>query len=341
MIIYFTWEDRGNKNRVKYLRGALWRNGHRIIKRAPESLPEGSVWMAGLSHKNRDPLSPQTLALMKKAPGRVFFFQTNDENDFNVERIVDRQVHENALFLRNHWPSDPERIPAEIRDRTGFLNPLIAPFGAKPGRRLADRTIPILFYGVNTGRDNYEPGRTVREEALRRIKSARLPFVGGLVAHPEYRTPDYLRVDKISPKAHGKLMSDTRICLALWGNCPLTYRLFEGLSRRCLVAVPSLSAIQFVHCGLTPGRHYVEVKPDLSDLVGKLEDYLGNPVEAQQIADAGHRHFCENFRFSGVNLPQPLYADIVRSWRGRFAEANPGRLRRTVSAAVLSAVKNV
>jgi hypothetical protein len=40
MVVNFTWEDNGNKNRVKYMCGALWRNGHRIVRMASEGLPK-------------------------------------------------------------------------------------------------------------------------------------------------------------------------------------------------------------------------------------------------------------------------------------------------------------
>jgi hypothetical protein len=339
MKIYFTWEDKGNKNRVKYLRGALWRNGHRIAKKAPDRLPENAVWMFGLSHKILEPLPARTLSFMERAPGNVFFYQTNDENNFGIDRIPNPNVVSKALFLRNHWPSDIGRIPESIRGKTGFINPLIKPCAAKPGAPIVRRSVPILFYGVNTGSRNVN--RSCREEAMRRIRAAKLPLTGGLVRHPEYQTPADLLVEAISPREHDRLLSDTRICLALWGNCPLTYRLFEGLSRRCFVVTPSLSSIRFADGGLSAGSHYVEVKPDLSDLVETLEYYLTHPDEAQRIADSGHRHFLKVFQFRGVDLPQPLYREIAASWRGRLAEAHPGWLWRTAASGILPLLKSV
>ena len=133
----------------------------------------------------------------------------------------------------------------------------------------------------------------------------------------------------------------SRICLALWGNCPLTYRLYEGLSRRCLVVTPSLAEIRFVNGGLAPGRHYVEVKPDLSDLAEILDHYLRHLDEAQHIADAGHLHFAQVLRFSGVNFPQPLYLEITASWQDRFVEARSSALRKAVKSALLSLVRSI
>jgi hypothetical protein len=335
MNLHFTWEDPGNRSRTRLLRAALWRNGHRIRFGRPERVGRNDAWMIGLSHRIRTPVSREILAVAEKAEGPVFFYQTNDENDFQAWRIENPKVVEKALFLRNHWPSDIREIPESIRGKTGFINPLIKPFTARPGRPLERRSIPILFYGVNTGDANHGP--TCREMALRLIRNAGLPLTGGLVAHPEYATPHDLTVERMSPRRHRRLLSDARICLALWGNCPLTYRLFEGLSRRCLVVTPSLDSIRFSDCGLTPGRHYIEVKPDLSDLIKTLESCLRRPGESQRIADAGFQHFSRFFAFRGLNLPQTLYTEIVASWHGRLIEAEPSELQRRAAGALLSA----
>lgn len=41
---------------------------------------------------------------------------------------------------------------------------------------------------------------------------------------------------------------------------------------------------------LVPGQHYVEVKPDYSDLEDKMDYYLSHPSESLQIIDEAHRH---------------------------------------------------
>ena len=41
---------------------------------------------------------------------------------------------------------------------------------------------------------------------------------------------------------------------------------------------------------LVPGVHYVEIKPDYSDLIEKMEYYIAHPQEAQTIIDAAHKY---------------------------------------------------
>jgi spore maturation protein CgeB len=104
--------------------------------------------------------------------------------------------------------------------------------------------------------------------------------------------------------------------LALWGNCPLTFRFFEGLSRRCLVLAQDLSGLRFASCGLTPGVHYVAVKSDLSDLIEKASYYSSHCKDAQVIADAGFAHFKNYYAFRGVRYPAALFDEIAASWKG-------------------------
>ena len=66
---------------------------------------------------------------------------------------------------------------------------------------------------------------------------------------------------------------------------------FETLSSLAQ-ATPS---IRLLEDGLlVPGQHYVEIAPDLSDLVEKLDYFLSHPSEGREIAESGHRAWMDN-----------------------------------------------
>ena len=109
-------------------------------------------------------------------------------------------------------------------------------------------------------------------------------------------------------------LRDTFICIAPWGNHPLTYRVFEGLACRCLVLAQTLRDCAIVDDGLQPGRHYVEVAADLSNLVELTRHYLARHDEAQRIADAGHRHFVQRLAARGPLVSQWIFDACVASW---------------------------
>lgn len=73
------------------------------------------------------------------------------------------------------------------------------------------------------------------------------------------------------------------------GNGPFTHRVAEFLGLgTCMV---SLRFSTELHSPLIPGKHYVEVSDDLSDLIEKCEYYLENDEERETIAIAGSNFF--------------------------------------------------
>ena len=51
----------------------------------------------------------------------------------------------------------------------------------------------------------------------------------------------------------------------------------------------------FMEGALKPNYHYIEVKPDLSDMEEKMDDYTSHPDEAQAIIDHAHE-YVEQFK---------------------------------------------
>jgi hypothetical protein len=222
------------------------------------------------------------------------------------------------------------------------MNPILRPFSPHPGSPLRNREQTVIFFGVRTGGKNLPGDRNSREEAVRILQGHDLPFKGGLVdGGPEYPTPEALLVPRISGKEHFARLDSASICLCLWGHCPLTYRFFEGLSRRNLVVTQTLSGIRFARAGLEAGVHYVEIKADLSDMLEKLDHYLAHTDEAQRIADAGHERFRSHFAFRGLDFPQPLFEEICGTWRGILKEVREPTLRARALRRALPWIRNL
>jgi hypothetical protein len=313
MRIIFTEEDGITHTKARYCRGGLLRNYHRVyFLRGFDRIPPADLWFHGICHKTEITFPDPVRNAMERFKGGIVFFQNDDRLDFAVNKIPPTLRDRALLFLRNVWPADPENIDASIRDRTGLLNPFLKPDSARKGLELKLRSRPLSFYGAPTGGKRF-----TRIDAARILRKSGLPFDGGLYPIAELPPPPGdVSVDKLCPKEYRRVLSETRIALVLHGYNPLTFRLFECLSRRCLVLAQDLAGIRFAGCGLTAGRHYVAFREDLSDLEERVRYYLGHPDEAQTLADAGYEHFKSHFAFSGVNLPQPLYCQIVRSWKG-------------------------
>lgn len=323
MKFIFTEDSGSVHERARYMRGGLLRNYHKV-KTINEPICDinADIWLHGLSHLPGIQISEKTIERMEQFTGKIVFFQNDDNCDFAVEKIPLNLANRACQFLRNVWPSDEAAINPLLRDKTGLLNPLLKPNVSLPGRELKNRPIPISFFGAPTSGPNY-----TRIDALRMLKKAKIPLLGGLFqcSNPEVpQAPEDLLIQPLSLKKHMETIENSRITLALHGFNPLTFRFFEGFSRRSLVIAQSLSCIRFADCGLADGIHYVATTLDLSDLVDKISYYSSHPDEAQQIANAGHEHFKKYFCFQGVNLPQPLYNNIIATWKN--IEVKPGSI---------------
>jgi hypothetical protein len=313
MICLFTEEDSITHSQARYLRGGLWRNCHRVrVLRAFDRVPPADMWFHGLFYKTGSPFPEPVRCAMERFTGKIVFFQNDDDLSFALDKIPDSLRDRAALFLRNVWPANADDIHPSIRERTGLLNPFLKPCRAKAGTELICRPHRVSFFGAATG-----GGGLSRVKALRLLREAGVPFVGGLFNAPDLAPPPReFAADPLPKKTYLQTLGNTQLSLALHGNNPLSFRFFESFSRRCLVIAQDLGGIRFAGCGISAGRHYIAVKQDLSDLVDCVRYYLDHPAEAQAIANAGFAHFSSNFQFSGVDMSQPLYDEIVSSWKG-------------------------
>jgi hypothetical protein len=306
MNAYFSSECGNTINRSKYFRGALFRNGVTTKKCYPPNICQSEHWFYGINDNDTKPFDVELTNRILDYKGKFILFQ-NDDSDrifhHKIPEIVRYRIHS---YARNHI----DKAQYE-NEKLSLINPIIKPMRAHRGKNLNHRKIDVLFYGAMTGA---EPPHNPREKAVRLLKNSKLNFVGGLIFRPYYVPPKELIVPEIKQSEHDALLSDSKISLTLWGNNPLSYRLFEGFSRRSLVLAQSLKSLVFLDGGLQAGKHYVEIKEDLSDLEDKIDFYLHSEKEAQEIANNGFEHFKKYYQFSGVDFPQSLYEDSVKSF---------------------------
>ncbi len=342
MRIHFTGDGRQSFDRTRYLWGALIRNWHTVSKsRRWKPPPAGcDIWFHDV--EVQFPFAEHLKDRLHDFEGHLVLFRTDDRMDFPFQKIPNDLLSRANLFLAAHWRTDASAIPETFRDRCGYINPILRPFSPRSGSSLREREQRVVFYGVRTGGKNLPDGGNSREKALRTLLDKDLPFEGGFVdGGPDHPTPEDLLVPRLSTREHFQRLDATSICLCLWGYCPLTYRFFEGLSRRNLVVTQTLSGLHFARGGLEAGVHYVELKADLSDMQEKLEYYLTHSDEAQRIADAGHERFRSHFAFRGLDFPQPLFEEISATWGGILDKVHKPTLRARALKRVLPWIRNL
>jgi len=318
MRFFFTEEDHLTQVRGSEIRAALVHARHLVVRgRVGDTPPPGTdVWMYGMGVDGAPPLADAVVQQLLESSAELVLFQLCDAPSMSFERIPERLAARTRLVLRNHWPADESKLPEAYRDRIGWLPPMLKTMAPHAGEPLVERTIGSIFFGSRTGFSNMSGDRNAREETVRIMRASGLPFTGGLLPHREarYHTEPALLVPKLGERSHTRKLQDSKLCLAPWGNHPLTYRLFEGLALRCLVLAQPISDSRILDGGLEPGKHYVEVAADLSNLTELVQYYLEHLDEAQRIADAGHAHFTRHLASRGPLVSQWIFDAAVASW---------------------------
>lgn len=336
MHFHFTEEDEPTHIRARDLRVALVHAQHKVTlgRLGEPAPPDADAWFHGLGW---NPTIPPTapVAQMRVFRGDVVVFQACDHVTMHVHRIPPELRTRARRFLRNHWPSDDCDVPDDVKRRWGLIPPMLRPFPVRAGDDLRSRPNASMFYGTRTGGHFKLPdGSNARETLVRAMRASGVPFEGGLSpnANAVYAPDPSLMVPRMKDREHTRRLSRTKLCLAPWGNHPLTYRLFEGLALRCLVLAQSIASTRFIDGGLEAGRHYVELRPDLSDLADKARYYLDHLDEAQRIADAGHALYVRRFAYRGAVPSRYTFEESVKTWGSLYRPAPPGGRRATALA---------
>jgi len=115
-------------------------------------------------------------------------------------------------------------------------------------------------------------------------------FDCGIVGKP-HGSPEEWIVPKISLKKH----LDYKFIMTLEGN-DVASNLKWVMSTNSIAVMPKPTCeTWFMEGKLIPDYHYIDVKPDFSDIVEKLQYYAENPQKAQEIIDHAHE-FVDQFR---------------------------------------------
>ena len=141
---------------------------------------------------------------------------------------------------------------------------------------------------------------TGRHDALNsRLRACQLMLQAGLPTHMgilPFNVPPELagRAPLLAPEPLSA-MAQYRFVLSLSGNHPWNPRIYRGLEGGSLVFHQATPTIRHLDDGILQAqRHFVEIAPDLSDLVAKVQYFIDRPAEARDIAEEGHKTWMEN-----------------------------------------------
>ncbi|MGB0370814.1 MAG: glycosyltransferase family protein [Opitutales bacterium] len=322
MRIIFAIEGEADIRSLNRLRFKLMQKGHTAHIVSAKQLKDSSydLYFLCLCPSKKDtPIEKNFVEFVQSNNLSYAFLQTGDPGKIRFNRIATNVADDADLFISNNWKSNIETIPSQYRDKIGFIQTHVRGFRSSAGTDLKERPIDASFLGSN---NHAIPGNIkARERLMQIVTSLPISFSGGIL--PGRDTPLQYQASKVSRKQYFETLSKSKICLAPWGSHPISYRIFEGLSRRCLVFVQSLKSVRFLDGGLRPGIHYVEVDKTMSNLEELILYYLQNLEEAQNIANNGYEKYGEFFESGSELVSEPLLREILASWKEHYEEIPP------------------
>jgi hypothetical protein len=166
-----------------------------------------------------------------------------------------------------------------------------------------------VFRGSSTGCGN--DAKTNQRLKLATMRSENLDVgITQYTSHLKYRSvSDIAKAEKVAhvvPKLNWKEQSQFKYIIHVDGNV-VAYRLLKSMLTNSLVLRVKSDFIHWCDDKLEPGKHYIEIKEDLSDLNEKVEWCKTHDAECKKIAKNGY-----NFAKKALQ-PEYIKSHFVKS----------------------------
>lgn len=227
----------------------------------------------------------------------------SDEKDvfyFYVEDGAEEKFIEEDFFVPNYFTA----LKHLDKDSSFYWIPYHAPYWyadedyQRPSfTPFEERDTGVFGSFGNNGPDMYTEkhiGRTFKELGDRANELSEAEIY---VTEPDEEKP-------FSKEEYLKRMRNTKIFFCPGGWSPWTKRLLEGFSNGCMCLTTPLSEVSVIKTP-EPDKHYVEFFSE-EEMLEKIEYYLNNEDEAEEIARRGHEFWKEWWRPSGKILNRNL-----------------------------------
>ena len=140
------------------------------------------------------------------------------------------------------------------------------------------------------GKIGQQTGRTDNH-----VKMNRYEFAQRFYGHPMF---DIGAIGHQFPEWHSEKLTigehlDYKFIMSLEGNDVASNLKWVMSSNSIAVTPPLTCETWFMEGTLRPDYHYIEIKPDFSDIEEKLQYYINHPEEAQQIIDHAHEYVAQ------------------------------------------------
>jgi len=247
--------------------------------------------------------------------GQILLTSLGDWHSFNTsmegrdlpESIIDRAI----AFAKLQWTKDDTDYDPRIVGKQIVMNPFLV--GGLPTPSLDKKPI-VSFYGLPTGALETEDNLRIR--ACRLLKDYPW-FEGGLVGQEPgaHRDIAGLETGHRPRSFYLRSINKSQASLCMPGNSVLTYRHFESMGMKSCIITCCLNQFKWLN-RMIPGDHYLEVSPDLSNLVEVCEQAIRDRGTTKRIAQNAYELYEAFYRLMpDGGMTEAMWKDIASQWR--------------------------
>jgi hypothetical protein len=271
-------------------------------------IDECDYWFYDLSPDNSKPveLTPY-MDQLKAYKGQLFCINYEDGYTFFVKRIDSYIQEKTCLFLGNALYINKEHYSPSVRRKylltTAYITNSQAFKESWQWFELNRRRKRVYFSGALTGFPTYLTNYNEDEYKLRYnlckiiVESGVENIVRFTACDPRLQKlfdeviPASWKENYIDHRDFSNQLLNSRFSLACKGNSFPTNRFYESQAAACVTLTnPLHGEVDFYGTG-EPGKDYVEIKADGSDLIEKVRYYIDHDEEAYTIAKNGRRNW--------------------------------------------------
>lgn len=296
--------------RMQPIAATLIKHGHIFTD---QKIQDADLWLVDCiwPHKIDDKTIEELIAFR----GQIMLVSLGDWSSFNTSRdgrgLPDAVIDKAVAFAKIQWTNDIDDYEPRIAGKQVVMQPFLVGGINEP----SENKKPIIsFYGLPTG--DLDTEKNLRIRACRMLKGKPW-FDGGIVGQEPGAKRDISGIEIGHRPRLFYLNSINRSLLSLCmpGNSVLTYRHFESMGMKSCIITCCLNQFRWLN-KMIPGEHYIDVKPDLSNLIEVCEQALDNISDTQQIAQNGYRLYNEYYRLMpDGSMTDAMWNDIVQQWR--------------------------
>lgn len=297
--------------RMRPIAATLARYGHSFTD---QKIKDADLWLVDCMHPHK--IDDATIDELINFRGQIMLVSLGDWSSFNTQMegrgLPDEIIDKAVAFAKIQWTHDISDYDPRIVGKQIVMQPFL--IGGLPGPVLFNTKKPIAsFFGLPTG--DLETENNLRIRACRLLKNKSW-FDGGIVGQEPGARRDISGIETGQRNRTFYLhsMNKSILSLCMPGNSVLTYRHFESLGMRSCVVTCCLDKFRWLN-RMVPGEHYLEVAPDLSNLVEVCEQALADKITTQQISENGYDLYKEYYELlDDGGMTEAMWQDISQQW---------------------------